>query len=247
MKGNEDPEQLTKIDFIVEHDFEVKTMVKYLPKYIKISDVLPGEPRLMKLRKPCVARLHKYNKIKNPHEFYYSELQLYKPFHCEEMLSPNSLDKCEELYEEKSEHNSKRKISNVKNILMEYLETVEEGTEKTRNTLESNAGTLLDNAMEQENADCEEEGIENHEDFLHKDIDLVENAKDSEVSGTLYKKIELYSDAKINEITLQLDCEQRMVLDIAVDYANNLVKAKKGGISIPNAPLIVVQGGAGTG
>ena len=114
VKGNEDPEQLTKIDFIVEHDFEVKTMVKFLPKYIKINDVLPGEPRFMKLRKPCVARLHKYNKIKNPHEFYYSELQLYKPFHCEEMLSPNSLDKCEELYEEKSEHNSKRKISNVK-------------------------------------------------------------------------------------------------------------------------------------
>ena len=39
----------------------------------------------MKLReKPLVLRIHKYNKTNNPHEFFYSELLLYKPWRNEE-------------------------------------------------------------------------------------------------------------------------------------------------------------------
>ena len=83
-----------KIDFIVTDDFENLTSLKLLPKYIKLSSVHPGEPKFMKLRSIRVARLHKFNQTKSPHEFYYSELQLYKPFVSEETLASDSLERC---------------------------------------------------------------------------------------------------------------------------------------------------------
>ena len=64
----------------------------------------------------------------------------------------------------------------------------------------------------------------------------------------LYKRIELYEDEKIDEITLQLDHEQRMVLNIGVDFARSVLKARNGKkLPTPTAPLVIVQGGAGTG
>ena len=80
----------------------------------------------MKLTKPHVARLHKFNQEKNPNEFYMSELELYLPFMDEETLHPDSLENCKALYDERSVHNGQRKISNTKKIVMEHLEIVEE-------------------------------------------------------------------------------------------------------------------------
>ena len=50
-------------------------------------------------------------------------------------------------------------------------------------------------------------------------------------------------------MTLRLDDEQRRVLDIGVDYAKNLVKAKntKDGMTSTLVPFVVIQGGAGAG
>ena len=216
MKKSKKYKNSSKLDFIITHDFEAKDMVHFLPKYVKIQDPLPGEPQFVKLRKCLVARLHKFNRIKNPHEFVYSELQLYYPFHDENMLFPDSLDSCEALYNEISIHNGVRKVTNVKRILMEHLETVEEGNEKATEMIESNAGVILDNAIEQDNADCEDEGLEQHEDFVFKCPDGLDH---SDISTNLYKKIELYTSEEINRKTLQLDKEQRMVLDIAVNLS----------------------------
>ena len=38
----------SKLDFIVTHDFETKLTLKFLPKYIKIWKLRPGEPQFMK-------------------------------------------------------------------------------------------------------------------------------------------------------------------------------------------------------
>ena len=109
---------------------------------------------------------------------------------------------------------------------MEHLEVVEEGTEKARDISES---------------------IEQHHDFLIKDPDNLECHLKEIMSPSLYKKIDLYSDQKIETLTLNLDKEQRIVLDIGVSFAKNVVKARNAGTPSPKAPLLVVQGGAGTG
>ena len=48
IKG-ESPNELvgfSKLDFIVTHDFEIKEAVMFLPKFIKINNLRPGEPQL---------------------------------------------------------------------------------------------------------------------------------------------------------------------------------------------------------
>ena len=187
----ENLDNISKVNFIVTHDLDAKKVLNYLPKCIRIKNAFPGEPQSMKLRKTFVARLHKFNRLKNPHEFYYSELQLYKPFDNEALLYPDSLERCKELYEDLSPHNNIRKISNIKRVLMEHLEIVEEGMDNAKDIIESNAGLVLDNKMEQENAEYENEGYEEHGDFIAKDPDVFENVDSSGVSGAVYKKIEL--------------------------------------------------------
>ena len=130
---------------------------------------------------------------------------------------------------------------------MEHLETVDEGTERAKEVIESNAGVILDAANEQENAECEAEELIDHPDFLVKDIDQLDNMQMESTNKRQYKKIELYSDDNIERMTLQLDGEQRIVLDIAVDYAKNIIKAKKEAMLPPKPPLLIVQGGIGTG
>ena len=115
-----------------------------------------------------VARFHKFSQVKTPHEFYYSELQLYRPFASEDELSKDSLEICKALYHEISAFNGETKIFNVKKILMEHLEDVERGTEKALEIIDSNAGVVLDPEAEQDNDECANVQIEDHPDFLFK-------------------------------------------------------------------------------
>ena len=201
----------------------------------------------MKLRSMVVARMHKFNKIKNPHEFYLSELQLYKPFINEDHLCADSLESCKIIYDDKSDHNGLNKITNVKRILMEHLEDVEEGTEKAQEEINSKIAASLDAANEQDNADCENEELCEHPDFLAKDPSDLDVGQSTTPANSSFKKIALYSNQQIEDLTLGLDKEQRMVLDIGVDYAKNIVKETKQKIISFKAPLLIVQGGAGTG
>ena len=157
------------------------------------------------------------------------------------MLHPDSLEQCKVLYDEKSDHNGVRKVANVKKILMEHLEVVEEGTEKAREVVDSYAGVLLDPENEQDNADCELNlPVEQHADFLIKDPDDLQCDQIESVLSSMFKKIELYSDEKIEALTLNLDKEQRIVLDIGVSFAKNVVKARNAGIALPKAPLLII-------
>ena len=60
-------------------------------------------------------------------------------------------------------------IKNVKAILMEHLESVEEGTERAQDMIISNIGETLDPALIQENEDLGEMGFEEDPDFVFKD------------------------------------------------------------------------------
>ena len=130
---------------------------------------------------------------------------------------------------------------------MEFMESVEEGTEKAKDIIDSTAGVTLDNANEQENAECEDENLQVHDDFLIKNPDDLDVSQLFPDSSNLYKRIELYSVEKIETLVNKLDAEQRRVVDIGVDFAQNLVKAKRGLMPKPKPPLLIVQGGAGTG
>ena len=53
----------------------------------------------MKLRSfPLVLRMHKFKESKNPHEFFYSELLLYKHWRSEDELREDSFDECLKLF-----------------------------------------------------------------------------------------------------------------------------------------------------
>ena len=136
----------------------------FFPKLIEIQDLRPGEPRFMRRRSRQVVRYHKINRTKHPHEYYYSELQLYSKFVKEKELEPDDIDKCKRLFEKEAST-----IKNVKSVLMEHLESAEEGTERAQELMNSNIGDTLDPALAQENEDLAGMGFEEDPDFVFKD------------------------------------------------------------------------------
>ena len=233
-----------ELNLIVTHDFDVNDIHYSLPRFIQLTDLKPGEPRFLKRRSRRVARFHKFNKLKNPHEYYYSELQLYSEYKDENDLEPENFDKCKALYDRKSSHNNISRINNVKSVLMEYLQSVEEGTERAEEMHDTNVGNILDSAFEQDNEDCEEIGTTTHADFVHKDPS---NFYDQTVEERRYKGINLCDDQTLDTISSNLDEDQRLVLEIGVDFAKSIKKTRKNKDSPIEPPLLIVQGGAGSG
>ena len=243
---DEETNNQSNIEMITKNSGKNDYEKMWLPEFIKLKNVKPGEPPFMKLRSPYMIRFHKVNRTKNPHEFYFSELQKYKPFQNEEELFPNDESKCEELY-----WSEKENLDRVKRLVMPHLEGVEEGTERAEELIDSNAGVDLDPTNEQDNDDCEEEGVQDYPDYFVKDPTDFFEKNEASVNDSVYSTIQLYDDKKLDKMTLTLDEEQRRVVEIGVNYANNLLKFKnskdikdRGGLKIPN---LVVQGGAGSG
>ena len=233
-----------EMNLIVTHDFEVSKEHHSLPNFIELTDLRPGEPKYMRKRTRQVIRFHKINSTKHPHEYMYCQLQMYSPFAKEENLEPDNFENCEILFNEKSVHNNKFKIDNVKSVLMKHLQAVEEGTERAHDTMNAAIGELIDPALAQENADCEEEGVADHPDFLFKDPS---DLKDTDHQKRKFKPIELYDDKFLDSMTTSLDEDQRIVLEIGVNFARSVVKAKHSKDAEVIPELLVVQGGAGTG
>ena len=137
-----------EMNLIVTDDFENCKVRFTLPKFIKLNDPRPGEPKYMRKRSRQVVRMHKINQTKHPHEYYYSELQLYSAFRKESELEPDNFDRCKLLHEQRSTHNNKLKIQNVKSVLMKYLEDVEEGTDKAKEMQETLWILLMSKTMQ---------------------------------------------------------------------------------------------------
>ena len=159
---------------------------KPLPQILQINNPYPGEPALMSKRSyPAILRFNKINKDKNPRKYMLSELMLYRPFREE-----FNMDDVERMYNE--EHNGKRKVQIVKSQVMEHLEGVEEAryyVEQAKKQIDlTDVRNQLDPALEQNNADCEEEIIAEHPDFLHIDPDQVTTNEVVESKG-IYRKI----------------------------------------------------------
>ena len=105
-------------------------------------------------------------------------------------------------------------------------------------------GIKLHPTLEQDNADCEDEVSEDLPDFLH--IDPGNLPTEAKTSTRLYRRVEIPNDSVLKENTRSLDYHQRLVVNIGVKYAKDVVKARKEGNKTPQAPLLMVHGGAGT-
>ena len=99
------PTQAEKLEFeegVTSFD-DTKTITYWnddeppLPSRIKLCYNL-GYMRLRKIR--AVLRLHKFKEDTDPHEFFFSELFLYRPWRSEEELYPHDIDACIALYNE---------------------------------------------------------------------------------------------------------------------------------------------------
>ena len=237
-------EQDEDMNLIVTHDFCVNEFHYTLPRYIKLFDLRPGEPKYMKRKSRFVVRFHKIDRTKSPHEFHFAQLQLYSAFRNENELMPNDFQGCKLLFDETSQHNGMRKIDNVKSVLMPYLENVETQREKAELLVETDVGDILDSALEQDNDDCLDMEVEDHSDFAFKDPSDIFDGADKQ---NRYKSILLEDDGSLESMSQKLDKDQRLVFDICIDYATSVKKSRKNS-SVPiNPPLLVVQGGAGSG
>ena len=104
MEFSNDVNGLSKEKVIASWNPEYETP---LPTYIKLNNDLG----YMKLRKiPSVLRIHKLKEDKDPHEFFYSYLLLYRPWQTENELKADDMDACYELYPE-TEEEEKRNYS----------------------------------------------------------------------------------------------------------------------------------------
>ena len=100
--------------------------------------------------------------------------------------------------------------------------------------------------MTQDNIDCELIGIQDHPDFEILNPENL-NISNDQNQDSIYRKIELMENTKLADLTRKLDSDQRKVVDKVVAYAKDIVKPKLYGCPNLTPPMIIVQGGAGTG
>ena len=165
----------------------------YLPKLIKLTSTYPGEPKYMKRRThPAALRYHKFRK--DNHEYFYSELLLYRPFTKENnpvsegglLECKNDLEQCIDEYEKRSNEadnsmtdsdddseneqteKSQTDLEIVKLKVMPHLENVEEGRLRAQESkqINSEVGENIDPENEQENDDLEDEELIEDPDHL---------------------------------------------------------------------------------
>ena len=119
------------------------------------------------------------------------------------------MDQVESMYNET--YDGRSKIARVKEQVMEHLEGVEEAryyVEQVKKEVDTTeTGKKLDPALEQDNANCEDEVTEDH-------IDPGQVTREVEHPTSIYRRIEIPSDAVIKENTRSLDYHQRQAFPL---------------------------------
>ena len=218
-----------------------------LPKIIKLENAYPGEPKfLRKRRHPKALRFFKVKKDLNPTRFFLHELMMYKSFNSQLYERWHDDENCIEDYEKYREN-----IAKVKKKIMEWMEDIEEARYFVEETMKNKVdieetGDILDSEMHKEGIECEMEGIEEDEQYIHLDP---EGLKDLNYTnpGNWYRKLELLDTQDLESMTCRLDVWQRKVVDRGIKYARELRKFFNGYGSLPKSPNVVTIGGAGAG
>ena len=220
-----------------------------LPETIKLKDFQPGEVAIWRKRSfPKAARIHKKKEDTDPHRFFLSELILYMGFTDEKELGCDDEQKCRELYLENFEA-----IQFVKSRMLPFAQGVEEARYNVQQAMQNdgqvsaNIGEVLDPEQEQEIEECEEGEEVPHPDYAHlnpEDFEIDNNLKQVKTS---FRKIQLKTNDERLEEARQLDQFQKKALNVAMNFAVDVITSRKGKMSYPRAPFIMVHGGAGSG
>ena len=219
-----------------------------LPKFIKATDTLPGEIPLWKKRRSAKAmRIHRKREDTNPHGYCLAELMLYTPFLHENDLGGHDEEKCRNLY-----HQNEENIQYIKGFILPYAKGVEEARffieEGNRN--EDNVqlvGDNLDPQMEQDIQDLMDEEEEPHPDYFQIDPENHDFDESANNPKRIFRNIETLGHDQLLEKARRLDPYQKLILNRVIRYAQDIKMARKGKIPVPEAPLLLGIGGAGSG
>ena len=216
-----------------------------LPDLIQLRHTFPGEPRLMQKRKrPAALRFHKSKKNKDPLRFMTMELMLYYP-----LTDEVQEDKILQMYNET--HDDKRKVDIVKSQVMEFLEGIQEQRFMVEEALQKLDLQAIEEALDaqgaQDNDDCGEMDEEQHPDYQHRVPSQRNLNVDPLKEASIYRKIDVPTDAELYMKTRNLDYYQREVLNVGIKFCRDIVKARSPENTYPQAPFLMVSGGAGAG
>ena len=145
----------------------------------------------------------------------------------------------------------REEIKAVKKQVMEWVDNVDEARfyveEAMTNELKlDEVGDVLDAESKQNNLDCDEEGIES--DPLYEHLDRGDHNEHEFLPSTNWcKKIDLKETEHLYTEAQNLDSNQRRTLDIGLKYARDIIKARNHENELPEAPRVIILGGAGSG
>ena len=228
-----------------------------LPNLIRLSQ---GNISMRLRVDRAILRMHKFREEKDPHEYAYSELLLYRPWRNEDELYPHDMEACllllhdtEKEEERKQPQDRRSKIEKVKEQLFPERNSVEEA----RTVLEAlpdqrpqHYGDLIDAENEKDNEDQEVEGIEEDNEFAARDPRGLRNLQEEAAipfERTMYKKIDISNkNEMLRSVRLQ-DTDQRFVFDKVMKFVKQGRACQKSGSAMPKPPLLKVHGGAGSG
>ena len=229
-------------DFIIHSERKRRTP---LPDRIALSGPFyPGEPRFMKLRRPCVVRVHKFRKTVESHDYVFSQLELYFVFRAKEEREQclEDFDFCIQTYIDNLES-----INYVRSKTMPFMNHVEECLEKADEVVnKDNIAESIDPQAAQDDGDCLEEGLVLEGEFVAFDYDKLEETY-AEKSDALFKRIEVEGLEQLHERSLHLDVDQHFVLEKVINYVKHYKKSLLTQMPLPEPLRLKVIGSAGTG
>ena len=92
--------------------------------------------------------------------------------------------------------------------------------------LQENAGARLYPTGMQDDNDCEDEGDEEHEDYLYCDPDMIKR-DEPEKNTAMFRRIEVPLNDELRKKLENLDMYHKEILNRVITYAKDLVKAQK--------------------
>ena len=205
-----------------------------LPKYFKVAN------GYMRKHKPLVLRFHN-SKRKEGHEEQYSELFLYYPWRTESKNIPRNHDECIEKF------NAVEQIINSnKQALFPFRSTIELMDEVVLEDIRANhIFDNLDPEFEQEKEDGISAGVQQDEEFDHRNYDFDnQDRQGGSFEDFRYKSIEV-NKQDMDFLLDKLDPEQRIGLDKIVKYCKALKRAKKNPLLEVEPLYLIIHGGAG--
>ena len=177
-----------KFHYIITENGEIG---EALPDIIQLENPYPGEPKfLRKRRHPKALRFFKVKRDHNPIRFFLHELMMYKWFNKEEYERWHDDDNCQEDYIKHKEN-----IIKVKKKAMEWMEDIEEARYFVEEIMKNNVnleetGENIDPEKHKEDIECEMEGPEEDEQYVHLDPEGLKDL-DCPNAGSWYRKMEV--------------------------------------------------------